>query len=159
IKITVYVRPKLSDAVVPTIHDIRQVSHQRISAEQTTKALEAFEAAPEDLEKVAKFAQANKLKVLESSAKKRSVLLEGKIGDAAAAFGVDLKTWQHHGMRYRGRTGQVYVPPDLAPIVEAVFGFDNRPIGRAHFHRSRRRVALHAARTNAYLPTDVAVLY
>jgi hypothetical protein len=77
------------------------------------------------------------LKVLEASEVKRSVLIEGKIGDAARAFGVDLQIWEHPGGRYRGRVGPVHTPDSLRGIVEAVFGFDNRVMGRPYFQRSR----------------------
>jgi subtilase family serine protease len=112
---------------------------------QSAQVSSAFEADAKDITAVKKFAAANKLKVLEASEVKRSVLIEGKIGDAARAFGVDLQIWEHPGGRYRGRVGPVHTPDSLRGIVEAVFGFDNRVMGRPYFQRSRHRFVSRAA--------------
>jgi subtilase family serine protease len=112
---------------------------------QSAQVSSAFEADSRDITAVKKFAAASKLKVLEASEVKRSVLIEGKIGDAARAFGVDLQIWEHPGGRYRGRVGPVHTPDSLRGIVEAVFGFDNRVMGRPYFQRSRHRFVSRAA--------------
>jgi subtilase family serine protease len=112
---------------------------------QSAQVSSAFEADSRDITAVKKFAAASKFKVLEASEVKRSVLIEGKIGDAARAFGVDLQIWEHPGGRYRGRVGPVHTPDSLRGIVEAVFGFDNRVMGRPYFQRSRHRFVSRAA--------------
>jgi kumamolisin len=161
IKLTIYVRPKITDIEVPKLHEIGHSPHEWQRTVAARKAHLAFEADPKSLQAVQKFAQANRLKVLESSRVKRSVLVEGKISDAMRAFGVDLKIFEHPTKgRYRGRTGPVSVPASLYKIVEAVFGFDNRPIGRPLFKLGPPRSIARAARpANTYLPTDLASLY
>jgi kumamolisin len=101
----------------------------------------------------------NRLHERIASPVKRSVLVEGKIGDAARAFGVDLQIWEHPGGRYRGRTGPVHVPDALRGIVEAVFGFDNRVMGKPYFQRSVHRFVSRAAQPLNYFPPKIADFY
>jgi kumamolisin len=95
-----------------------------------------FGADPADLEKIAEWAKASKLKVLDSSVPKRRVLVEGTIGDICKAFGTELNEYeQPEGGHFRGRVGQLHVPADLSGVVQGVFGLDTRPVGRP---RNRR---------------------
>jgi kumamolisin len=161
IKLTIYVRPKVTDIEVPRLHEIGHSPHEWQRTVANRKAHPAFDADPKSLQAVQKFAKANHLKVLESSRVKRSVLVQGKASDAMRAFGVDLKIFEHPTKgRYRGRTGPVSVPASLHKIVEAVFGFDNRPIGRPLFKLGPPRSIARAAQpANTYLPTDLVGLY
>ena len=95
-----------------------------------------FGAAPADLDKIAAWAQANKLKVLDTSVPKRRVLVEGTIADISKAFGVQLNEYDHPKRgRFRGRVGEIHVPADLFGIVQGVFGLDTRPVGRPRRRR------------------------
>lgn len=97
-----------------------------------------FGADPEDLTRITAWARANKLKVLDTSASTRRVLVEGSIADIDAAFGVELNEYDHpESGRYRGREGEIHVPAELDGIVEGVFGLDNRRVGRPRNRRSR----------------------
>ena len=51
----------------------------------------------------------------------------------AAAFDVRLQQYEHDGGTYRGRSGAVSVPGELAGVVEGVFGLDDRPQATPHF--------------------------
>jgi kumamolisin len=96
----------------------------------------AFGADPDDLKDIATWAEANNLKVLDSSVPKRRVLVEGTIGDVCKAFGTALNEYrQAGGGRFRGRVGPLHVPEHLSGAVQAVFGLDTRPVGRP---RNRR---------------------
>jgi kumamolisin len=159
IKLTVYVRSRAAHVHVPSLAEIGHSPYEFMHSTQHSRALGAFEADTKDINAVKKFAAANKLKVVEASTTKRSVLVEGKTGDAARAFGVDLQIWEYPGGRYRGRTGPVHVPESLRGIVEAVFGFDNRVMGRPFIKRSRHRSVSRAARPHDYLPTEIADFY
>jgi kumamolisin len=76
------------------------------------------------------------------------------------AFGVHLGCWEHPLGTYRGRTGEVHVPDDIAPIVEAVLGLDNRPQARAQFRRAKGGIMAHAAAaTRSFTPVELAKLY
>src|SRR6266481_7131068 len=145
IRLTVYVRSRPAHAHIPSLKEIGHSPYEWMHSTQSAQVLSAFEADAKDINAVKKFATANKLKVVEASEVKRSVLIEGKIGDAARAFGVDLQIWEHPGGRYRGRVGPVHTPDSLRGIVEAVFGFDNRVMGRPYFQRSRHRFVSRAA--------------
>src|SRR5262249_37757693 len=81
-------------------------------------------ADPADLAKVEAFARAHGLVVVESSAARRSVFLSGTAASFAAAFGTTIQHFEHDGMTYRGRSGALTVPEDLADVVEGVFGID-----------------------------------
>ena len=159
IQLTVYVRPRATKAHVPALHEIGRSPREWLHTEDSQKALDAFTADLKDLKAVEKFARANKLKVLESSPEKRSVLIEGRTADASHAFGVDLKIWDHPGGRYRGRTGAVCVPEALHGIVEAVFGFDNRPMGKAFIHKNPRSMVARAQTANTYFPPQLGGFY
>lgn len=96
-----------------------------------------FGADPEDLDKIAAWAKASKLKVLDRSVAKRRVLVEGTIGDISKAFGVQLNDYEHpESGHFRGRVGQIHMPADLFGIVQGVFGLDTRLVGRPRFRRS-----------------------
>ena len=159
IKLTVYVRSRPAHIHIPSLKEIGHSPYEWMHSTQSAQVSSAFEADSKDITAVKKFAAANKLKVLEASEVKRSVLIEGKIGDAARAFGVDLQIWEHPGGRYRGRVGPVHTPDSLRGIVEAVFGFDNRVMGRPYFQRSRHRFVSRAAQPLNYLPPEIADFY
>ena len=116
---------------------------------------------PADLAKVEAFARAHGLVVVETSAARRSVFLSGTAADFATAFGTTIEQYEHEGGTYRGRTGPLTVPAELADIVEGVFGIDDRPVAKPHFQRKsnastgnpipRRRWLLHATRTGETL--------
>ncbi|WMT75195.1 S53 family peptidase [Bradyrhizobium sp. Ash2021] len=159
IRLTVYVRSRPAHAHIPSLKEIGHSPYEWMHSTQSARVLSAFEADAKDINAVKKFATANKLKVIEASEVKRSVLIEGKIGDATRAFGVDLQIWEHPGGRYRGRVGPVHTPDSLRGIVEAVFGFDNRVMGRPYFRRSRHRFVSRAAQPLNYLPTEIADFY
>ncbi len=125
-----------------------------------------FGAAPADLQAVADYAGSKGLRTNAVSAAGRSVRVTGAAGALGAAFGVELGYVQHGDVTYRGRVGPVRVPASLSGIIEAVLGFDNRPIGRSYL-RATRAGAAHLPRTaltewlppNTYLPPRVGELY
>jgi kumamolisin len=84
----------------------------------------------DDLKKVTDFAKAADLTVVETSAARRTVVLSGTVGQMSAAFRVNLGHYQTADQEYSGREGFLYVPVELANIVEGVFGLDNRRIAR-----------------------------
>jgi kumamolisin len=56
---------------------------------------QTYGADAEDMTKIAAWARANKLKVVDSSVPKRRVLVEGSIADIESAFGVQLNEYDH----------------------------------------------------------------
>ena len=86
-----------------------------------------YGADPADVAKVEAFAYQNNLTVVEESLPRRTVVLSGTIANLSAAFGVSLANYEHPQGNFRGRTGPVMLPSNLASVVRGVFGFDNRP--------------------------------
>jgi kumamolisin len=112
-------------------------------------------AAPEALIKIEDFARAHRIEVIEASAERRSVVLEGTLAALQEAFGVELGRWIHPEQgEFRGRSGPITVPAEIADIVDAVLGLDTRPAARPHVRRVEARSA-----AAALAPTDVARLY
>jgi kumamolisin len=121
---------------------------------------QAHGADPQSIARVEAFAHDHKLKVKETSAARRTVILSGPVKAMDEAFGVQLKEYEHPSGRYRGRTGPVQLPSDLHDIVEGVFGLDNRPQAKPHFRRRRGQAGASAAASDvSYTPLQVAALY
>jgi len=136
-----------------------------------------YGADPKDLEKIAAWAKACGLNVLDVSVAKRSVRVKGAIGDINKAFGTQLNEYAHAKTgNYRGREGELHVPGDLIDVIEGVFGLDTRKVGRPRYRRSRfssvpltlapRAHAANAAPAHlvnkfpgSFFPTDLAALY
>jgi kumamolisin len=117
-------------------------------------------ADPASIALVESFAREHGLMVKEASAPRRTVILTGTVAAMNEAFGVQLKKYQHQGGEYRGRTGSVHLPQELQPVVEGVFGLDNRPQAKPHFRRRRERAGARAhAQSVSYTPIQVATLY
>lgn len=117
-------------------------------------------ADPQDLAAVAAFAKRHGLTVVESSGARRSLVLSGTVAALSNAFGVVLEHYEHPHGSYRGRTGVVHVPANLAPIVEGVFGLDDRPQCQPHFQRCKTPAALQTQTGNAvFTPPQLAQVY
>jgi kumamolisin len=108
----------------------------RLPEQRTYLSREEFAAQrgadPEDLAKIDAFAHAHNLTVVHTSIPQRSVRLAGTVADLSAAFGSTLKQYKLGKRVFRGRTGSVSVPAEIADIVVGVFGLDNRPAARPH---------------------------
>src|SRR5260370_24994499 len=130
IEISVVVRPRQK----PHPEQLAQSPQRR---KQLTR--EEFEAAygadPADLELVEVFAHEYGLTVVETSRARRTVVLGGTVAAFSQAFGLQLAHYAYEGRTYRGRTGPVLIPKELAGVVEAVLGLDDRAQGRTHFRR------------------------
>jgi kumamolisin len=111
-----------------------------------------IDAAPADIEAVTRFAAETGLTVTSVDRPARAVTLAGSVAQMNAAFQVDLGEYQHAGRTFRGRIGQVRVPTELAPVVKAVLGLDDRPQANAQFR-------LASAAPSGYPPQEVARRY
>ena len=124
---------------------------------------EKFGAHPADLAAVKAFAAAHGLSVVEEHAGRRTVVLSGTVAGFNEAFGVDLQQFEHAGGTYRGRTGAIHLPDELADPVEAVLGLDNRPAAKPHFRSRPTHGNVHwhanAAALTSFAPTTLGSLY
>jgi kumamolisin len=118
-------------------------------------------ADPADIEKVVHFANENSLTVTNINLAHRAVRVTGTLGNFGKAFNLKLSTYQSSRGTYRGHAGPVQVPSDLADIVQAVFGLDNKPVGKTHFQvpRTKPRAGGAGAPFAGYTPNQVAQLY
>ncbi|HTW83961.1 MAG TPA: S53 family peptidase [Candidatus Sulfotelmatobacter sp.] len=111
-----------------------------------------FGATREDVEAVERFARDAGLRVVSHDLARRTVRLSGTVGALGAAFGTELRSYDHGGGSFRGRSGALSVPAELGDIVVGVFGLDERPQARAQFRPA-------AAAATAYDPMQIADLY
>ena len=121
----------------------------------------AHGADPADLEKVEQFAHEHGLDVVEISPAQRRIVLSGRVADLSTAFGVSLARYRHGREMYRGRKGPVRIPEELVPIIEGVFGLDNRPQARPHLRllNPKGKGAKPRAGGISYTPPQIARLY
>jgi len=116
-------------------------------------------ADPKELEEVAAFAKSHGLKVLQTHAGRRSVVVQGTPSAINKAFAVELYDYDSPRGKYRGHSGKVNVPSALANVVETVIGLDNRPVPAQHFSTARRRNPKDPPNTKPLTPQQVAKLY
>lgn len=160
--VTVLVRSRPSGkGLAPMLEEMgsRKPSERRHLSREEFAALHG--ADPDDLKKVEAFAREYGLKIVETSAVQRRVVLSGTVAALSAAFGVDLANYEHPGGTYRGRTGPVHVPKAIAPVIVAVLGLDNRPQARPHVRLWKQQEEASAPRPGgtSYAPSQIAQLY
>ncbi len=158
IEVTVYLRPPVTGNLADTINEQAEKKRSPLSREEYNATQSA---APEDVAKVEQFATAHNLTVVSTDRVRRRMALSGSAAALSAAFATELQTYEHPGGSYRGRTGPLHIPEELASIVVGVFGLDNRPQARPHLQRYERTPGtMHAnAATTSYTPLQLATLY
>ena len=171
IRVSIYVRqnPRPSPDTTRALENLSTELPGKRRYLTTDEFTNSFGADPADLEKVANWAGQNKLKVIDSSAAKRRVLVEGTIADIQRAFGTELHEYEHPTEgRFRGREGELHVPADLYGIIEGVFGLDTRKVGRPRYRRGRlapmtskdaKAASVLSSFPGSFFPTQLADLY
>jgi kumamolisin len=122
----------------------------------------AHGADPADCAAIRAFAAAHGLSVAQEHAARRTVILSGTVAQFSTAFAVQLHRMEHAGGTYRGRTGDIHVPAELAGVIEAVLGLDNRPQAKTHFRvrpPGGAQIRHAAAAAVSYAPTQLADAY
>ncbi|PMS21698.1 peptidase S53 [Trinickia dabaoshanensis] len=140
---------------------------QRIASGQQAQPLsreafaERFSAAPEDIAKLEAFAREYGLGIERQDLAAAKVVLSGTVEQFQSAFGVELSHYEHPRLgRFRGRTGCITIPAEIADIVTAVLGLDNRPQARPHFRlRTEPSAIVARAAAQAFTPVQLAGLY
>jgi kumamolisin len=117
-----------------------QPEHMLAGAPRPTR--EAFAnqrgADPKELDAVAAFAKNNGMKVLETDAARRSVIVRGPTDAINKAFNVELNDYEYERGTYRSHDGAVKLPATIADYIEAVVGLTNRQVHARHFSTARR---------------------
>jgi kumamolisin len=129
LEVTVRLRPKNA---LPAQKDMLKLSAAPLPQLSHDQYESRYGADAKDISLIRKFAKENNLNVVRESAPRRTVILAGTVTDFDHAFGVSLKTYAYPNGTYRGRTGPVKIPAELADVVEGVFGLDNRPVAKRH---------------------------
>ena len=80
-----------------------------------------------DIDLVKAFARQYGLAIDAIDIARRAIILSGTVNEFNAAFDITLKSYKSKSGIYRSYTGTIRVPPDIAPIIEGIFGLDNRP--------------------------------
>ncbi|MGH9734282.1 MAG: S53 family peptidase [Candidatus Acidiferrales bacterium] len=158
IDVTVYVRPPSTKT--PSADEIGATpisEREYLTREQFARTHSASE---QDIAKVRAFAADHGLQVTSVNAAARQVKLRGTVGGFAAAFGTTMRHCKHSSGTFRVRTGNLTAPSDVAPVIEAVLGLDNRPQAKAHFRlRKARPIEQAQAAAVSYSPVQVAQGY
>jgi len=145
---TLVIRRRPNSPALPRVeqgHNTRTGRRPYISADEYTKV---YGAEPAEIEAAAEFIRARGMTVLESHAGRRTLSILASAAEVNAAFGIQLQryadpratelsrivpTGAHQGpaavQSHRGFDGAVYLPSELAEVVVAVVGLDNRFLG------------------------------
>jgi kumamolisin len=154
VEVTVVLRRKGDghDAIMARAAAAHPAERRQMSREEYA---ERFGASTDDVIKLESFARAHNLHVDRVQEESRSVALSGSAADMSRAFGVELRQYEHPmGGRFRGRTGPIMLPSELADLVQSVVGLDDRPVAQPRLRRLEAR-----ATPSALSPLDVAQAY
>jgi kumamolisin len=128
-----------------------------------TQLGEQYGADPADIALVTQVLGREGLTVTETHIASRRLKVQGTIGQLSAAFGTTLAlvTSPHMdgtgAVTHRYRSGGLSVPAEVAGIITAVLGLDDRPQARPHFRRlMARTVAPETVAPETVAPETVA---
>jgi kumamolisin len=162
IQVTVHLRgraPQQLDRQLAQLAKTPPESRQHLTREEFAQQ---YGARPADIAAVRRFAANHHLNVVSVHPERRTVELSGTVAAMSDAFGVDLRLHQSSTGVYRGRSGSIHVPRDLAPAIVAVLGLDTRPAARPHFRVGQATAGSfrpHAGTAATFAPSEVANLY
>jgi kumamolisin len=155
IQVTVVVH---SRTPTPALHEDRTWA-ERLPRDRKHSTREEFEtrfgAHSDDLRQIEDFARARGFKIIETSAARHCVVLEGLIGGFCEAFGVEMVEYEHERGRHRGLTGGIQVPVEIGGVVRAVLGLDTRPFSSPHVHAP----GVGMTGSAPFTPSEIAELY
>lgn len=129
---------------------------ERVSREEFANK---YGADPADIPPLEAFAEANDLTVGDIDYARRTVQLTGTVANMSEAFSTKLFLAQAPEGLIRTRTGVLFVPVEIAAILTAVLGLDERPQAKTRFRRLFGRIGPMAAGDTSYTPNAIAKLY
>lgn len=115
---------------------------------------EKYGAGADDIRQITDFAHSKGLSVVKADANSRTVQLRGTHAQMEDAFKVSLQHYEQHGKRFHARSGEIYIPQELAVIIDGVFGLDDRDAATPKF-----KVRPHSAAPSSFNPNDLATIY
>ncbi|MBU6455272.1 MAG: S53 family peptidase [Cyanobacteria bacterium REEB67] len=124
--VTVYAQTKGSPLLMDRY--IARIASGKAAPLTDAQITDKFGANPDSVKAIQKFADDHGLKVVEHNPASGRMQLSGTTEQMMKAFEVKLQEYKHdNGLSFRGRTGTLTVPTELAPNIKAVLGLDNRP--------------------------------
>jgi kumamolisin len=157
IEVTVRLRSRSKKSVsAEKIGALLPLKRHYLSREEFSSA---YGSAPADVTKIKSFAKKNRLAVVSVNPAQRNVILSGSAKALSDAFQVKLMEYEHPDGNYRGRIGRVHLPADLVPIVQGVFGLDNRRMARPHIITTKESGTAQATGGSSFTALQVAQLY
>ncbi len=156
--VSVLLRRRSAEALTARVARLRE--GDRSEKPMTREAFaDAFGADPADAGAVAAFARQSGLDVVSQDLPRRTLRLSGTVGQFNAAFAISLRRFDHPSGAYRGHFGPVSLPFELADLVEAVLGLDDRPQAAPHFRIRTPKPGAPQAAVTSFTPLQIAKLY
>jgi kumamolisin len=144
IEVSLYLKPR---------HDTSSTDHKGGDPRADMRARRARQHGG-DIKLIEAFAHEAGLTIVTVDPGRRLIRLAGPADKMEAAFRTKLHHYHHGKTQFRGRTGRLHLPEDVAPIVESVLGLDTRPAAQPRLIRHPN-----AAAATSYLPTQVGAFY
>lgn len=138
VQVTVVLRSKGSEKQMASMREMsaKPLKERRYLSREELSAANAPD--PDDIAKIEEFVHEHGLTIVKVSPESSSISLSGTVKALSEAFGIKLSVYESPTGKYRGRVGPVQVPSELAPLIVAVLGLDNRKVARPHLVRRER---------------------
>ncbi len=147
---------ELSLYLKPTGHAAEAEAVRQTSAKRETLRDYRATAYRDSIARIQAFADEYGLAVTAVEPGRRLVKVKGSAAQLQKAFATEVAVYEHQGKRFRGRSGVLSAPQEIAGELEAVLGFDTRPVAVPHFVTGR---ILAPADVTAHLPNAIGQLY
>ncbi|QXQ05643.1 S53 family peptidase [Sphingosinicellaceae bacterium] len=150
IELSIYLRDRDGDPLL----DIAPGASAAVAPSRSAIAATRHDEHRADFKAVADFAEARGLSIITEDAARRLVRISGPADKVQAAFGTTLSEYDDGGRQFRGRSGALKLPADVADRITAVLGLDTSPIATPKF-----RVNAKPKAASAFLPSAVGQAY
>jgi len=159
VEVSIYLKdpdPKPLVELMAQVKDPQDIP--RLSREDYIKKHSAKE---EDIESYKDFARDNSLSIVDVDRAARRIVLRGTAAATSHAFATELHEYEQQGKRFRGRTGLLHLPANLAEITESVLGTSNIEQVKPRIQRfiPEKSMFRPGAVPQSYTPPDLAKLY
>jgi kumamolisin len=151
LELSIYLRPR-EGARSGDDARIGEPGYQPLDREELARERAALHEA--DIAVVERWATGQGLAVVRRDPSRRLIKVAGSVELIERALGTRLHTYRDGDLRFRGRSGALYVPEDLAEVVEGIFGLDTRPVGETQLG-----ALVNPILAGGHLPADFARLY
>jgi kumamolisin len=112
------------------------------------------------IQQIEQFAADHNLSVRNVDKVQHAIYLTGNARDVSLAFQTYLEAYeQADGTTYRGRTGSLQIPQNLAGKILSIDGLDERPVAQPKLRMRPLETGMKAAQSIEYTPQQVASLY